>query len=125
MSVGAAPFRVLIGAGVPLSQAASHRDFLLAGGRLLLCGGEGPLLARVHLMPLLDERVEGRAIGALGEHDCPSVHPLRGIGEILLRVNDDCVALGGSRGDGFFCFLADLNPSPELLMEALGWLRSQ
>ena len=114
-----------MGAGVPLSQAASHRDFLLAGGRLLLCGGEGPLLARVHLTPLLDETVSGPASGALGEHDCPTVHPLRGIGEILLRVDDQCVALGGPRGDGFFCFLADIDPSPELLFAALGWLRSQ
>jgi hypothetical protein len=114
-----------MGAGVPLSQAASHRDFLLAGGRLLLCGGEGPLLARVHLMPLLEETVEGQSSGVLGEYDCPQVHPLRGIGQILLRVGDDCVGLGGPRGQGFFCFLADSNPPPELLMEALGWLRSQ
>ena len=121
---GAAPVRVLMGCGVGLEEAILHRDFLLGGGRLLLCGGEGPLLARLHLTPLLDQWTAGEATGALGTAVFPRVHPLRGVGEVLLRIGDDCVALGGVRGEGRVCYLATADPDPGILVASLDWLRS-
>ena len=56
---GAPDFRILCDAGVGLDDVPAHRDFLLRGGRLLLLGGEGPLLARLHLTPEMNTTVDG------------------------------------------------------------------
>jgi len=117
--------RILCDAGIPFSQVADVRDRLLNGGRALLLGGEGPLLARLHLRPLLDRAAAGPAESF---HDAfPAVqirpsHPIHGVGYAFLRVGDDVVALGGPRGQGYFVHLAETDPDPALFRAALQWL---
>ena len=117
--------RILCGAGIPLAQVPDECDRLLKGGRLLLLGGEGPLLARLHLRPLPGRVVEGRASSfheAFPEVRIRPSNPIHGVGYALLRVGDDVVALGGPRGAGFFVHLSETDPDPALFRAALQWL---
>jgi hypothetical protein len=122
---GAPRFRILCDASVPLDPARAERAFLLAGGRVVLLGGEGPLLARLHLTPEEKTRVEGVAesfhSGFPPVRIRPS-HPVHGVGYAFLRIGADAVALGGPRGEGHFVYLAETDPEPELLLAALHWL---
>lgn len=125
ISTGASRNRILCGSGVPLDEVAAHRDFMLGGGKLLLLGGEGPLLARLHLTPEQKEIVEGEAASfhpSFQPMKIARVHPVHGVGYAFLRVGDAVVALGGPRGTGHFVYLAEMDPEPELLLAAMRWL---
>ncbi|MHC4452256.1 MAG: hypothetical protein ACYS0E_19295 [Planctomycetota bacterium] len=123
---GSPDFRILCDAGIGLDEVPAQRDFVLGGGRLLAMGGEGPLLARLHLTPEMGQIVEGEAESF--HPGFPSVrirptHPVHGVGYAFLRVGDVAVALGGPRGAGFFVYLAETDPHPDLVLAAMGWLR--
>ena len=123
---GAPEFRILCDAGVGLDDVPAHRDFLLRGGRLLLLGGEGPLLARLHLTPEMNTTVDGEATSyhpAFEPARIGATHPVHGVGYAFLRIGDQAVALGGPRGEGWFAYLAETEPEPELMLQALRWLR--
>lgn len=124
----AAPTRIVNGANVDDDEAQTIRDFVLAGGRLLMLGEGGPLLARLQLtrlMPPMDAPVSGVAepvqdpFEAIALND---VSPVTGAGYALLRVDDQVVGVGGPRGAGQLAYFADLDPPPALVLTALNWL---
>ena len=122
---GSRRFRILCDAGIPLDAARAERALLLRGARLLALGGEGPLLARLHLTPEEKSVVEGQAESfhaAFPPVRIRPCHPIHGVGYAFLRIGDEAVALGGPRGDGYFVHLAETDPEPELLLAALNWL---
>jgi len=102
-------------------------DFVLRGGRLLLCGGAGPLPAALHLT------VDKAAVEGVAEPVAAGVEPIgpvlarpvTGVGYSLARVEAHCVALGGPRGDGFVAHLGDENPAPALAAACLAWISRQ
>jgi len=125
VAAGTGRFRILAGSGVPLRNVEVERDFLLRGGRLLLLGGEGPLLARLHLSPEQKTVVEGESESF---HAAFPAVPIRrtqaitGVGYAFLRIGQDAVVLGGSRGEGWFVHCAEIDPDPALFLAALDWL---
>lgn len=122
---GSPRFRILCGAGIPLDSVARERDLLLKGGRLLALGGEGPLLARLHLTPEQKRLVEGEAESFHAAFPAVRIrrsHPVHGVGYAFLRIGPDAVALGGPRGEGYFAYLAETDPDPGLFLAALRWL---
>ncbi len=129
-ATGRQPFRIVCGVDVSAEAAPRLRDYVLAGGRMLLAGGGGPLLARLHLTRLMepmDPAVSGRAepcVPRLPAVDL-EVQPVTGVGAALLTIGDACVAIGGPRGDGFVFYIDDPDPPSELLLGALDWLAEQ
>jgi len=131
VATGRQPFRIVCDVGVPDEAADALRDYVLRGGRALLLGGGGPLLARLHLTRLMepmDPPVSGHAEPCdplLPAADLEQVHTVTGVGATLLRIGEHCVAIGGPRGEGFIFFLAAPEPPPHLLLGALHWLAEQ
>ena len=127
-ATGRQPFRIVCDVGVSDEAAGALRDYVLRGGRALLLGGGGPLLARLHLTRLMepmDPPVSGRAEPCdplLPAVDLSDVHTVTGVGAALLHIGEQCVAIGGPRGDGFVFYCAAPEPPPELLLGALRWL---
>lgn len=125
VATGRAPLRIVVDAGVPLREAPDHRAHLLEGGSLLMLGGEGPLLARLHLTAYPDREVSGRAESfheSFPSLELPPCSPIHGVGYAFLRIGDEAVALGGARGAGHFVYLAPIEPPAELFCNALQWL---
>ena len=128
VATGPVPFGILCGADVSEDVADATRDFVLAGGRLLILGGGGPLLARLQLTRLMEPM--DPAVAGLAEALQPPfesvqlacAHPVTGAGYALLRVGERIVALGGPRGKGHLVYAAVSNPPPELVLPALRWL---
>jgi len=128
VATGALPFRILCGADVAEDIADATRDYVLAGGRLLILGGGGPLLARLQLTRLMEPM--DLAVSGLAEPIQPPFEPVRltqanpvtGAGYELLRVGERVVVLGGPRGKGHLVYAAVSDPPRELVLPALRWL---
>ncbi|MHC4222378.1 MAG: hypothetical protein ACYSX0_10945 [Planctomycetota bacterium] len=111
---------------VDLEEVAAMVDHVLGGGGLLICGGEGPLLAALHLLALPGQ-VSGSAEsadGALTVH-ITEARLVSGVGYALFRVDGDCVALAGMRGKGHVVFLGHPAPPPEMARAGLDWISRQ
>ena len=128
IATGLTRFRIVNGGDIAADAAEETRDFVLRGGRLLILGEGGPLLARLQLtrlMPPMDAPVSGVAepvqdpFEAIALND---VSPVTGAGYALLRVDDQVVGVGGPRGAGQLAYFADLDPPPALVLTALHWL---
>ncbi|MHC4577420.1 MAG: hypothetical protein ACYTED_08400 [Planctomycetota bacterium] len=94
------------------------------GGALLICGGAGPLLAALHLTPL-GGPVEGevRPVGeGLESVGAGWASPVSGVGFVLYRIGEQCVALGGPRDRGVVAYLGDAAPAADLVIAALRWI---
>jgi hypothetical protein len=108
-------------------EVAEWVAFVLAGGGLLLCGGEGPLLRALNLQ-LLQGPVAGAAtplLTGLDPVEVAGICPVSGPGFALYRVDEDCIALGGLRGEGRVAFLGTTQPSPALAQGCLKWISRQ
>jgi hypothetical protein len=101
---------------------------VVEGGGLLVCGGDGPLLAALHLTP------QGAPVAGtvrpchegLEPLDLERAAPVTGIGFALYRIDDTCVALGGRRDKGVLAYVGAADPV--LVLACLRWiveLRSQ
>ena len=100
-------------------------DFVLGGGGLVLCGGEGGLPTALGLRAT-DSGYTGEVVPAPGFEEqfaprevdgCPTV---TGAGYALLRTaGEECVLLGAPRGEGWVAFAGC--PAP-FLIEAVDWL---
>jgi len=121
-------FGIVNGAGIAADAADASRDFVLRGGRLLILGEGGPLLARLQLTRLMepmDPPVSGRAEPLQEPFEAVTlqgVSPVTGAGYALLQLGEHCVGVGGPRGEGHVVYIADLDPPPELVLAALDWL---
>jgi hypothetical protein len=102
-------------------------EFVLQGGGLLVCGGDGPLLPALHLLAR-PGRLSGPAepVAISGEPaDLAEVRPVSGVGYTLYRVGTDCVVLGGQRGAGRIVFAGTNEPPPALASACLRWISRQ
>jgi len=114
-------------AGEDADHAARLAAFVVGGGALVVCGGEGPLLAALHLLRP-GEPLSGSAVpvgSGLDPLDLEAVRPVSGVGYCLYRIEEECVALAGPRGKGGVLYLGDRRPAPALLGACLDWISRQ
>jgi len=111
---------------VDTEEVATMVNRVLGGGGLLICGGEGPLLAALHFLALPGQ-VSGSAESADGTLTVhvEEARPVSGVGYVLFRVDGDCVALAGMRGTGHVVFLGHPAPPPEMALAGLDWISRQ
>ena len=98
--------------------------YVVDGGGLLVCGGTGPLLSALHLTPQ-GEPVAGAArpgYAGLEPLDVERASPVTGVGFVLYRIDDRCVALGSRRDRGVLAYVGDADPAPPLVLACLRWL---
>jgi hypothetical protein len=99
-------------------------SWVVEGGKLLICGREGRVLASLHLIPG-DDPVRGPVTP--GGPDLAPVAdteacPVSGVGYALYRIGETCIALGGPRGQGVVAYVADEDPPRDLADGCLGWI---
>jgi hypothetical protein len=130
-ALGAAGFEVVSECPEILVVTASEMEpaevqrlvtHVVDGGGLLVCGGTGPLLAALQLTPR-GEPVTGTlrpCYPGLEPLELDRASPVTGVGYVLYRIDDHCVALGGRRDRGALAYLGDPDPSPPLVIACLG-----
>jgi hypothetical protein len=105
-------------------EVAALVSWVVEGGKLLVRGGEGRLLAALHLIPG-GEPVRG-AVTPGGPDLAPvadtEAAPVSGVGYALYRIGETCIALGGPRGQGVVAYVADEDPPSDLADGCLGWI---
>lgn len=119
--------RVAASDAVDAEEAAELVAFVLSGGGLLLCGGDGPLLRALNLR-VFEDAVGGAAkpyADGLEPVEVAGIHPVSGPGFALYRLGDDCIALGAPRGEGRVAFLGAKDPPPALALGCLKWISRQ
>jgi hypothetical protein len=119
--------RVAAADAVGEEEAAELVAFVLSGGGLLLCGGDGPLLRALNLR-IFEDAVGGAArpfVAGLEPVEVAGIHPVSGPGFALYRLGDECIALGAPRGEGRVAFLGVKDPPPALALGCLRWISRQ
>ena len=103
-------------------------EFVLGGGGLVLCGGEGGLPAALGLRAI-EANYSGQIAPTAGFEgwfepgEVESEWLVTGAGYALLRtVGAECVLLGAPRGKGWVAFCGRADPPPPFLIEAIRWL---
>jgi len=115
--------RLVAASVVEGEDVAALVGFVLGGGALLVCGGEGPLLDALHLSYL-----PGGLSGVAEPHDAmlsavavDGLRPVSGVGYALYTTADGCAALAGPRGRGWVGLVGEGAPADLVAATAL-WI---